>query len=240
MIKRLAGSSVLADANLIILAINHLTTKININPFQKTSSDINYLAQDESLPGGTSFVYLSNLLIRLTGRQKLDPESTSNAQNKYNVKGFLNELEIIKSRTAPAGVKFEVIYDQTDGFLNSLTDVQSLIDAGIITGRGSYQVEGYDKKFRLKEVKELYNNDKEFRDIIDKLANEYYQSLVTKSSNLETAEESSEEEVTKELEGGLILKRVAEDDEGGIWKELDGDDNVFFDSEGNEIEVDFE
>src|SRR5699024_7954381 len=120
--KRITGASVLSDANIIILAINHVTTKIDVNMFQKTLSDINYLASDESLPGGTSFTYLSNSILRLTGRQKLDPTAKSNTQSRFGIKGFVNEVEIIKSRTAPAGVKFEIVYDQVNGFLNSVTD----------------------------------------------------------------------------------------------------------------------
>lgn len=51
MIKRLSGSSTLTDGNIIILAINHITTKIDINAFAKTPADINYLKQDEALVG---------------------------------------------------------------------------------------------------------------------------------------------------------------------------------------------
>lgn len=54
LIKRLSGSSLLSDANIIIIAINHITTKIDINPMQKTPAAINYLKQDESVPGKQS------------------------------------------------------------------------------------------------------------------------------------------------------------------------------------------
>jgi len=43
--------SFLKDANIILLVINHITTKIEIGPFSKTKSEINYLKQDESVPG---------------------------------------------------------------------------------------------------------------------------------------------------------------------------------------------
>lgn len=49
IIKRLAGP--LERGNITLIAINHITQKIEINPFAKTQAAINYLKQDESIPG---------------------------------------------------------------------------------------------------------------------------------------------------------------------------------------------
>ena len=51
IIKRLIGSSTLEAGNIMIFAINHITTKIDINPMAKTAADLNFLKQNESLPG---------------------------------------------------------------------------------------------------------------------------------------------------------------------------------------------
>jgi len=55
LIKRLSGSSALRNANIIIIAVNHITQKIDINPMMKTSAPINYLKQDESIPGKRAY-----------------------------------------------------------------------------------------------------------------------------------------------------------------------------------------
>ena len=44
IIKRLAGP--LERGNIILIAINHITQKIEINAFAKTQAAINYLKQD--------------------------------------------------------------------------------------------------------------------------------------------------------------------------------------------------
>jgi len=54
-IKRLSGSSTLSNGNIIIIAVNHITTKIDINPMQKAPADINYLKNTESVPGKQSY-----------------------------------------------------------------------------------------------------------------------------------------------------------------------------------------
>ena len=51
IIKRLIGSSTLEAGNIMIFAINHITTKIDINPMAKTAADLNFLKQNESRPG---------------------------------------------------------------------------------------------------------------------------------------------------------------------------------------------
>lgn len=55
LIKRLSGSSTLRNANIILIAVNHITQKIDINPMMKTAAPINYLKQDESVPGKRAY-----------------------------------------------------------------------------------------------------------------------------------------------------------------------------------------
>ena len=55
---------VIKTYNITIFVINHITAKIEINPFSKTQSQIMYLKQDESVPGGTAPIYLANNLLK--------------------------------------------------------------------------------------------------------------------------------------------------------------------------------
>ena len=43
--------SPLEDGNILLFAVNHINTKIDINPIAKDKADINYLKQNETLPG---------------------------------------------------------------------------------------------------------------------------------------------------------------------------------------------
>ena len=42
----------LKQANIILIVINHVMTKVDINPMVKSKAQINYLKQDETIPGG--------------------------------------------------------------------------------------------------------------------------------------------------------------------------------------------
>lgn len=48
VIKRIPG--ILKKANITLIIINHITKKIEIG-FTKTQADVNYLKQDETIPG---------------------------------------------------------------------------------------------------------------------------------------------------------------------------------------------
>jgi hypothetical protein len=43
--------SPLMDANIILIVINHINQKVDINPMMKTQAQVNFLKQDETLPG---------------------------------------------------------------------------------------------------------------------------------------------------------------------------------------------
>jgi RecA/RadA recombinase len=47
--KRIMGD--LRDANIILMVVNHINAKIEINMFAKTQAQVNFLKQDETLPG---------------------------------------------------------------------------------------------------------------------------------------------------------------------------------------------
>lgn len=168
IIQRLIGSSTLQMGNIILIVINHIKTSISINPYNKPSKAVNYLKEGESLSGGTGMTYMASTLIKLTPGKSLAPDSD------LYIKGFIDHCEIIKSRNAAAGTKFDLVYDQENGFSNPLTNLNMLIELKMLNGgRGpaKYYIEGYeDKKFSKKEFLSMYYSDKEFREIFDKYA----------------------------------------------------------------------
>lgn len=219
--KRLHGSSTLTDGNIIVFVINHITTSVDINPMAKKAADLNYLAQDEAIPGGKAAVYMSNFMIKLTPRGKLDPNGSSTA-SKYGIKGFICEMTILKSRQAEAGTSFNMIYSQSQGFLNGLTNISNLVDQGWVDGnpRGYFFQELADVKFTMKKAQEVYDSNSAFAQLVDKLAESLYEQMVPKA-----ALEEGQAQLTKKLI----------DEEQDIWL---GSDGKYYDGTGQEIEVD--
>lgn len=177
------------EANIIVIFINHITTNIGIG-VTPPASLINYLKQDEALPGGKAAIYLTNTLIKVEPKTKLTEDKT------LKIKGFMAELTIIKSRTAPAGTKFTLVFDQTNGFMESLSLLEYLKAAKLILGGGrSYYVVGMeDRKFSLGTFKDRYDDEEDFRNHVHKVAEASLADIIKHPDRITAMEEEVVEE----------------------------------------------
>ena len=143
---------VIKKANIIIMAINHINEKIEINPFAKTQAQTMYLKMNESLPGGNAPIYYANNIFKFTTSEKYKMEDDG-------FDGFLSKCEMIKSRTNKAGQVVPLVYNQELGF----DPVLSLLhyaekEAGVVEGRNPYRYfKGYDDiKFDARKFRDLF------------------------------------------------------------------------------------
>jgi len=227
IIKRLAGP--LERGNIILIAINHITQKIEINAFAKTQAAINYLKQDEAIPGGTSIIYLANNIIRVTTSTKLD-ESDS-----YGVKGFMVKGEFVKSRSNEAGRQFEMVFEQSTGFDNILTNLANFKELKLLKGSPrAYYLEGCpDIKFTLKTFKEKYLQSKALRKEVDRLVKENYIKFIPNSKEyIDEDVVSNDSEDTDDIE---LVECV--DKENDVWV---GSDGNYYTGDGEEVEYEEE
>ena len=149
----------LKSANIILIMINHINKKIDINPMQRTKSQVSYLKQDESLPGGNTTIYLTNLLLRFDDNSKMKEDEA------FGISGNLVDLTLIKSRTNRAGRSCTLVFDQNKGFDPELSLFVMLKNAKRINGAGAYLYIG-DKseyKFSQKSFKEKIREVPELR-----------------------------------------------------------------------------
>ena len=227
IIKRLVASSILEQANIMIFAINHITTKIDINPMQKTPSALNYLKPNESLPGGSSFPFLANFLVKFTAKDKFDPNASSSTAKKYGIKGFLSEVTIIKSRTSESGRTFNLAFSQVEGFLDDISSMMYHEQEGLLEGtnRGYFIPTCPDTKFTAKTLHTIYSDpdNAEFRAKFDEYVNKYYVNIIPRS----TKDKIRFDKTGKRYE----LYDVVED----IW--YSPDDKKYYDFNFQEIQV---
>lgn len=169
--KRITGP--MENANIILMCVNHLTKKIEIGPV-KTKAQVNYLKQDESIPGGKAVVYLTNTLVKLETGSKIEEDK------ELGIKGFYLNGILIKSRNNTAGISFKMVYNQRYGVDNILTNFVNLKDAKRVTGAGrSFKLESCpDIKFSLKEFKKKYLEHPELQEAVAKEIHELYSQLV--------------------------------------------------------------
>lgn len=151
----------LKSANIMLFVVNHITQDIDINPMAKKKAQLSYLKQGETLPGGKTPVYLSNLLIRFDDTTKLkDTEG-------LGISGNVVDLTLLKSRTSNVGKSIPLIFDHKKGFDEELSLLQLLKDMKKVNGSGAYLYFGDrdDFKFSQKQFKNKLMESEEFRKI---------------------------------------------------------------------------
>lgn len=203
----------LKKSNIILIVVNHITQKVEINPMVHTKPQINYLKQDESIPGGNTPLYLANTLLRL------DPGSKLTDDKEFGINGFKNTLTIIKSRSNRAGQTMDLIFDQVRGVDNILSLYQLLKDEKLVnTGSFCSLKSCPDVKFRQKDFKKKLQESKELRLAFLKDCDEILNSFIPEFEDLE--EDYVDDQEVEEVE----------------YEEVE----VEYDEDGNEIEYEYE
>ena len=181
-------------ANIILVIINHITENLSVG-VTPPSAQINYLKQNESLPGGSVAKFMTDTLIKITTASKLEEDKL------WGIKGFEAKVEICKSRHAPAGRSVNMIYDQTNGFRNDLSMLDYIKSCGALKGNGmAYYIEGYDAvKFRLSNYKEKFDTIPEFRNAVISKARQLMQESIKESINISLTEQETPEEVSEDV-----------------------------------------
>lgn len=151
---------ILRPYNISIIEINHLKTKIDINPMKKTQAQIMYLNQDEAVPGGVAPLYYSNLYLKFTSSTKMTKEEDG-------IDGMIVKVKLIKSRTNRAGYETELVYNQVSGFSPALSLLHFAKNNNLLGGRNPklYFISNPDIKFSRSEFETRYTLDSEFREM---------------------------------------------------------------------------
>jgi energy-coupling factor transporter ATP-binding protein EcfA2 len=154
------------EAGLIPIMVNHITAKIEINPMVHTKNDLQFLKPEESLPGGKAFMQITDLFLKVTAGPRLKPDE------EFGIQGYYVIVELIKSRSNAAGLKGTLVYDQVNGFNNTLTNYVLMKEQGLIggSGRGYFLTNLPDFKFAQKNILSEYNKGGKFKAAFDDLA----------------------------------------------------------------------
>lgn len=164
----------LKSANIMFFVVNHITQDVDINPMAKKKAQLSYLKQGETLPGGRTPIYLSNLLIRFDDNTKLkDSEG-------LGISGNVVDLTLLKSRTSNAGKSIPLIFDHKNGFDPDLSLLQLLKDMNLVNGAGAYLYlkDRSDIKFSQKQFKDKLASDEAFRKVFMEVALEALNQLI--------------------------------------------------------------
>lgn len=152
----------LQEANIIVIAINH----IRVNPqmgIVKSPSELLYLNQDETLPGGKTPQYLANYLFKFIsiGSEKFN-------QTDDGFDGFGVRISIIKSRTNQSGQSVDMIYDKIRGMDSLRTSVEYAKSLGLLGGnKNGYYLGSYkEEKFTRANMHQDFANNRHLYEIL--------------------------------------------------------------------------
>lgn len=176
----------LKAANIILLSINHINQKIEINAFTHTKSQMAFLKQNETLPGGNAVQYLANNMIRI------DDGAILKKEDGLGVNGKIVDFSLVKSRSNAAGRSVPMVFTTEEGFDPILSVYMFLKSAGyIVTGTTCY-LKGYENlKFRQKEFKDKLIEDPEFAKAFATVSKEALETLLAQPvENYESKRES--------------------------------------------------
>lgn len=181
----------LEETNIHLFVINHINDGINIGIVPR-SADMQYLGQNETLKGGKTSVYVSDLLLKFVATStKFGGEK----DNKYgdNIQGFTIKVQIIKSRNTTAGISFELVYDQVTGINNELSNLEAFINYGIIEGKSSFTFfDNPDIKFTRKNFLDKLKDNPSLVESYNKARFKLRELLVNKIDNFGLEEDSDE------------------------------------------------
>ena len=156
----------MSEYNVTIIAINHIKTKLEANPFSHTASQLVMIKQGETIPRGDAPIYLSQNVFRCTITK---PSENTYTVEKDGFSGYKVQVQIAKTKTAFIGTTVNLVLNSKFGFDPIYTLFEFAKDGGLIGGRNPYlYFVGYENdKFNRLEFRKKYIEDKTFRNLVN-------------------------------------------------------------------------
>lgn len=162
---------ILHDKNIILFVTNHIKEKPQMG-FTKKQAKIQGLSPDETLPGGSAPIYLSQSLIRLIYRGKCITE-------KHGFNGYVTAVQTLKSKTNRSDLTVELVFEHGKGFNTPLSMLRFADSLGLVGGRNPYRyfTANPDKKFSTKNFCDSIDKDPEIYQTLLKITEPYINNI---------------------------------------------------------------
>lgn len=148
--------------NISFLVINQLRDKISMGgPYNQVPNDLKFLSSSKQMPGGTVVKYNANQLLEMKVKSKL-------SEDKDGFDGFTAVVKAVKNKLFSPNIEIELVGDFVNGFDNLKTNFLFLKSTEYLkTGPWNHLVNYPTRKFRTKELSNLYNSDSDFKTAFD-------------------------------------------------------------------------
>jgi len=165
------------------LAVNQLRDSITIGQFTPPQ-DLKMLSPHKIMPGGTVLRYNVNQLVEVKVKTIIDTEKAATAM--YGFEGLIARVKCVKNKIFTPNIEIEIAGSFVTGFSNFWTNVNFLkTTKRLKTGAWNYLISMPDKKFRMKEARQIYKTDSNFQKAFDEAVKEAIQTEIVDKYNQE-------------------------------------------------------
>lgn len=171
-----------AQYNICFLAVNQLRDVISMGPFT-APRDLKLMSSSKDMPGGTILKYNSNQLVEMKVKSVISEKSTEKSDN-YGFEGIIVNVKCVKNKLFPPNVEVPIVGSFTSGFSNFWTNYNFLKQTKRLNaGAWNYLVSMPDKKFRTKDVPNIYKTDMDFQKAYDTAVKEAIKTEIIEKYN---------------------------------------------------------
>ena len=172
----------LKAANILLLSINHINDKVEINAFSHTKATIAGLKPNETVPGGKAAQYLANNLIRI------DDGAILKESEGLGVSGKIVDISFIKSRTnSTLNRSVPMVFTADKGYDPILSLFVFLKSVGAITMSGASCTfrDNPEVKFTQKTFLNKLTTDPNFAALFNEVAKQEMEKLLATNNVIE-------------------------------------------------------
>jgi len=174
--------------NVTLLMISQLKDKIEMG-YVADMSGLKGLG-NSIITGGNTMKFMPFMVAMVRPVENIDAE-------KFGFSGVVSEFKFIKNKQYIPHIKIELVLDYMKGYSDFWTKQRLVRKSKKLKGAGSYMyLPNYtEKKFRMREMEELYNTDERFRAAFE----EIYQEC-----KVEALSQPEADEIKNGIESDLI------------------------------------
>jgi hypothetical protein len=173
------------EKDIILFVTNHIKEKPQMG-FVKKQAKIQGLSPDETLPGGTAPIYLSQSLLRLIYRGKCITE-------KHGFNGYITAVQTLKSKTNRSDLIVELVFEHGRGFSTELSMLRFADNLGLIGGRNPYRFfnDSPDRKFSTKNFLQEIEKDPGIYEMLLRITEPYVNNICASNKLFDPTKEVS-------------------------------------------------
>jgi len=184
---------IVSDAGITLIIINQTREKINMD-YGFVTPDLKHMGTKVDIPGGKILKFCTDQMLYLRQSTSYEPEVSP-----YGFRAAIVTAKTIKNKLFPDGYSYQYVVNVATGYDDLYTWFDLMKKHKKVKAGAWNALVGYEKRFRTKELHEVYNEDSAFREAFDNAVSELYKELQNKMASYEATSEKIQEHKTYDV-----------------------------------------